>query len=55
MAGPSAGIDPKTCRVLDTGDLSGTLKGWEIRDGTGTADAKRLDLGDSLPALSLGA
>jgi hypothetical protein len=49
-----AGIDPKTGRVLDTGDLSGTLKGWEIRDGTGPADGKRLDLGDSLPALSWG-
>ena len=28
------GVDPKTGRVLDTGGLSGQLKGWEIRDGT---------------------
>lgn len=29
----TAGVDPKTFRVLDTGGLSGTLNGWEITDG----------------------
>jgi hypothetical protein len=28
-----AGVDPKTYRVLDTGGPSGTLNGWEVRDG----------------------
>ncbi|MHB8459351.1 MAG: WD40 repeat domain-containing protein [Candidatus Limnocylindrales bacterium] len=32
----SPGIDPQTGRVLDTGDLSGRLLGWEVRDGTTT-------------------
>jgi hypothetical protein len=49
-----AGVDPKTGRVLDTGDLSGTLKGWEVRDGNGSKDGTRLDLGDVMPALSWG-
>lgn len=49
-----AGVDPKTGRVLDTGDLSGLLKGWEIRDGSGPTDGTRLDLVASLPALSWG-
>jgi hypothetical protein len=30
-----AGVDPKTYRVLDTGGPSGTLNGWEVRDGNG--------------------
>jgi hypothetical protein len=29
----TAGVDPKTSKVLDTGGLSGTLNGWELTDG----------------------
>jgi hypothetical protein len=29
-----AGVDPKTFRMLDTGDLSGRLNGWEVREVT---------------------
>ena len=37
-----AGVDPQTYRVLDTGDLSGQLNGWEVRDLNAGA-GKKLD------------
>lgn len=40
-----AGVDPKTYRVLDTGDLSGRLNGWEVRDGSDTTGTKLAGLG----------
>jgi hypothetical protein len=35
-----AGVDPKSFRVLDTGDLSGQLNGWEVRDVNAGAGKK---------------
>ena len=37
-----AGVDPKTYRVLDTGDLSGQGDTWEVRDGNGPTDGTKL-------------
>jgi hypothetical protein len=37
-----AGVDPQTYHVLDTGDLSGQLNGWEVRD-VNTGAGKKLD------------
>jgi hypothetical protein len=45
------GVDPKSGRVLDTGNLSGQVGGWEIRDGTKTV---QLDSGVDFPALAWG-
>ncbi len=35
-----AGVDPQTYQVLDTGDLSGHLNGWEVRDVSDGAGKK---------------
>src|SRR6185312_4603458 len=37
-----AGVDPQSFQVLDTGDLSGQLNGWEVRDASEGA-GKKLD------------
>jgi hypothetical protein len=37
-----AGVDPKSYRVLDTGDLSGQGDTWEVRDGNGPNDGTKL-------------
>jgi hypothetical protein len=43
-----AGVDPKSYRMLDTGDLRGLLDGWEVREvskGDGTKlDGLRMDM-----------
>jgi hypothetical protein len=40
-----AGVDPKTYRMLDTGDLSGRLNGWEVRDSSAGDGTKLTGLG----------